>query len=103
MSSVNYSLNHKGVRVISSQEAWVIGKNGNSKLNPKYTFLGKINVKFSNFLITASDKKKPTYKGDANNLNIVAKKQLVSHFFNDKGKRNEKYVAYCVIPKKAKK
>ena len=28
MSSVNYSLKHKGVRLISSEDAWVKGKNG---------------------------------------------------------------------------
>ena len=31
MSSVNYSLNHKGVRLISAQKAWVTGKNGKMK------------------------------------------------------------------------
>ena len=32
MSSVNYSLKHKGVRLTDSREAWVKGKTG--KLNP---------------------------------------------------------------------
>ena len=44
MSSVNYSLNHKGVRLISSEEAWIKGKNGKRRLNPKYNFVGKIKV-----------------------------------------------------------
>ena len=36
MSSVNYSLKHKGVKLIPSEKAWVKGKNGKSKLNPQY-------------------------------------------------------------------
>ena len=41
MSTVNYSLKHKGVRLISAEEAWVKGKSGKMKLNPKYHFVGK--------------------------------------------------------------
>lgn len=33
MSTVNYSLKHKGVRLISAAEAWVVGKNGKLRLN----------------------------------------------------------------------
>ena len=36
MSTVNYSLRHKGVRLIGASEAWIIGKNGSRRLNPKY-------------------------------------------------------------------
>ena len=31
MSSVNYSLKHKGVRLISADDAWVKGKSGKRK------------------------------------------------------------------------
>ena len=34
MSNVNYSLKHKGVRLIPSSIAWVKGKNGKLRLNP---------------------------------------------------------------------
>lgn len=44
MSTVNYSLKNKGVRLIDAQEAWIKGKNGKLKLNPKYDFVGKIDV-----------------------------------------------------------
>ena len=44
MSSVNYSLNNKGVRLISTPEAWIKGKNGKFRLNPKYKFIGKIEM-----------------------------------------------------------
>ena len=40
MSSVNYNLKNKGVRLISSEDAWVKNKNGKVKLNPKYKFVG---------------------------------------------------------------
>ena len=56
MSSVNYSLKHKGVRLISAEEAWLVGKNGKSRLNPKFKFVGKIDTKFPNLIITASDR-----------------------------------------------
>ena len=45
MSSVNYSLKHKGVKLIPSEKAWIKGKNGKPKLNPKYAFVGKIDTK----------------------------------------------------------
>lgn len=34
MSTVNYSLRHKGVRLIAAQDAWIIGKKGSKRLNP---------------------------------------------------------------------
>lgn len=102
MSSVNYSLNHKGVRLISSDEAWTKGKNGKPKLNPKYTILGKMDIRVPNLIVSASDKKKPKFKGNTYDLNRTAKGQIVDHFFNDNGKRNKKTVAYFGILKKKK-
>ena len=58
MSSANYNLKNKGVRLISSDDAWIKGKNGKQRLNPKYNFVGKIDTKLPNMIITASDKKK---------------------------------------------
>lgn len=63
MSSVNYSLSSKGVRLISANEAWVKGKNGKMKLNPDYTFLGKIDTRIPNIVITAKDNMQPSFKG----------------------------------------
>lgn len=100
MSSVNYSLKHKGVRLIDSNTAWVKGKNGRQKLNPKYKFVGKIETSMPNMIVSATDKKKPTYKGSTHDLNRVAKSQIVDHFYDDKGKRNKKTVAYFGIEKK---
>ena len=103
MSSVNYSLNHKGVKLIPACDAWVTGKNGKRRLNPNYTFVGRIDVRMPNIILSTSEKKKPTYKGNTHDLCAPAKRQIVDHFFNDRGQRNRNRVAYFGIPKKKKK
>ena len=100
MSSVNYNLSQKGVRLIPADEAWKKGKNGKYKLNPEYSFVGKIDMSMPNMVITVSDKSKPKYKADVNELNRTAKKQIVEHFYDNNGKRNKKTVAYFAIEKK---
>ena len=99
MSSVNYSLKHKGVRLIPSEKAWSKTKNGKPKLNPDYHIIGKIDTRLPNMIVSASDKKKPKYKGNTYDLNREAKKQIVDHFYNDDGKRNRRTVAYFGIKK----
>lgn len=103
MSTVNYSLKHKGVRLIGARQAWIVGKNGNKRLNPKYHFIGKIDVRMPNMIVTASDKTKPKYKGNTYDLNRTAKNQIVDHFYDEKGKRNKKTVAYFGIEKQTNK
>ena len=103
MSNVNYSLKHKGVRLISAEDAWVKGKNGKRRLNPKYSFVGKIDTKLPNLIVTASDNKKPKYKGNTYDLNRTAKGQTIDHFYDDNGKRNKRTVAYFGIEKTNKK
>ena len=100
MSTVNYSLRHKGVRLISSKQAWIKGKNGKERLNPKYHIIGKVEMSMSNMIVSATDKKKPKYKGDVSELNRTAKGQIIDHFYDDNGKRNRKTVAYFGIEKK---
>lgn len=102
MSNVNYTLNRRGVRLISADQAWVKGKNGKLRLNPKFTFVGKINVSMPNMIVSASDSRKLSYRGDVNELPRIAKKQIVDHFYNENGKRNRKTVAYFGIPKETK-
>lgn len=99
MSTVNYSLKHKGVRLIASEDAWVMGKNGKFRLSPKYHIFGKIEMTMPNMIVTASDKKKPKYRGNTYDLNRTAKAQIVDYFYNDNGKRNKKTVAYFGIKK----
>lgn len=101
MSSVNYSLNNKGVRLIKSTDAWVRDKKGKLCLNTqKYNFVGKLEMTMPNIIVSASDKSKPKFKGDVCNLNSTAKKQIIDHFYDDNGKRNKKTVAYFAIEKK---
>lgn len=102
MSNTNYSNDYKGARLLSAKKAWVKTKNGKYKLNPDYTFVGKIDLKMPNTIVTTVQNKKPTYKGDVNNINNVAKKQMVEYFYNDNGKRNRRTVAYLVKNKKGK-
>ncbi len=102
MSTVNYSLKHKGVRLISADEAWVKGKNGKRRLNTKYQFVGKIDTKLPNIILTASSKQKPRFKGNTYDLNSKAKNQIVEHFYDENGKRNKKSVAYFGIEKEHK-
>lgn len=103
MSSVNYNLNHKGVRLIDAKEAWTIGKNGKKHLNSKYKIIGKIEMSMPNMIVTASDKAKPKFKGNTYDLNRTAKEQIVDHFYDDRGKRNRKTVAYFGIAKPREK
>ena len=103
MSTVNYNLKSKGVRLIDAQDAWVVSKTGKTRLNPKYKFVGKIDVRMPNMIISATDKKKPKYKGSTYDLNKTAKGQIINHFYDDKGKRNRKSVAYFGIEKQKPK
>lgn len=103
MSSVNYSLKHKGVRLLPPEKVWVKSKSGKYRLNSKYGFVGKIDMSMPNMIVTASDKTKPKYKGNTYDLNATAKKQIVDHFYDEKGKRNKKTVAYFGIEKTNKK
>ena len=100
MSNVNYSLNNKGVRLIGSKDAWTKTKKGTYKLNSKYHFIGKVEMSMPNMIITAKDNVKPKFKGSTCDLNRTAKNQIIDYFFNSKGKRNKKTVAYFGIKKK---
>lgn len=102
MSNVNYSLKHKGVRLLPSEKVWVKSKNGKFRLNSKYGIIGKIDITMPNMIVTTSDKAKPKYKGNTYDLNRSAKNQIVDHFYDEKGKRNKKTVAYFGIEKQTK-
>ena len=99
MSIVHYNLKNKGIRLISSDDAWVVGKNKKVRLNPKYRFVGKIDLTMPNMIVTASDKIKPKFVGDVGELNRTAKGEIINHFYDDNGRRNRKRVAYFGIKK----
>lgn len=99
MSNVNYSLKHKGVRLIPAQKAWVKCKNKKYRLNPDYSIVGKIDTTMPNMIVTASDKQKPKFKGNTYDLNRTAKSQIIDHFYDENGKRNKRSVAYFGIEK----
>lgn len=99
MSSVSYSLKNRGVRLVSADEAWVATKDGGRRLNPKYQFVGKIDTKIPNMVISTSDKRKPSFRGDTADLNSTAKRQIVDHFYDENGRRNRRTVAYFGIEK----
>lgn len=103
MSTVNYDLKNKGVRLVDAHDAWIKCKNGNFRLNPKYHFVGKIEMSMPNVVITVKYNMQPSFKGDFNSLNIIAKNQTVKHFYDEKGKRNKKTVAYFGISKEEQK
>lgn len=85
MSNVNYDLKKRGVRMISSEEARVKTKSGGVKLNPKYKFVGNVDIQFPNMILSASDKKKFAYIDDVCKLPAASKRQLVRHFYDDEG------------------
>ncbi len=99
MSSVNYSIKHKGVKLVDAQEAWVKGKNGKFRLNTKYHFVGRVEMSMPNIVLTSTQGKQPSYVDDVSTLNKPVKKELVKHFYNEKGKRNKKTVAYFGVEK----
>ena len=103
MSSVNYSLTHKGVRLVPADKAWVKGSNGKYHLNRDYAFVGKVDLTMPNMIVTAKSNAKPSFRGDTHELNRTAKKQIIEHFYDDKGKRNKKTVAYLAIEKNKEK
>ena len=102
MSNVNYDLKKRGVRMISSEEAWVKTKSGGVKLNPMYRFVGKVDMQFPNMILSASDKKKFAYIDDVCKLPAASKRQLVRQFYDDEGQRTGRRVAYLVETKKCK-
>ena len=58
MSNINYYLNNKGIRLIDAKDVWIKTKSGKLRLNPKYNFIGKVDMKVPNIIITASEKVK---------------------------------------------
>ena len=100
MSSVNYKLDFRGAELIPAEKAWKKGKKGKPIMNREYKYCGKIDTRLSPFILSATADKKPTYRGDVGSLSSRTKNQLISHFFDDNGKRNHRTVAYFGVKKK---
>jgi len=102
MSSTFTKNNKKlsGIKVVHSNDAWNWNPKTKRKdiLNPSLHFFGKVDTEnMSSMVLKANRKdKKATYVDDVSSLGIRTKKDLVNHFYDDKGKRNKNKVAYLV-------
>jgi len=88
-----------GVEIIDSSKAYVFNpKTGKKDLpNPKYNFVGKIDINMPNFVIKMNKQNcKTNFIEDVSALPKRLKKEIVNHFYNDKGKRNLKSKAYLI-------
>lgn len=88
-----------GVKVIDSQEAFVYNpKTKKYNLpNPKYDFVGKVDMAMPNFILKMNKPKcKTAYVEDVASLPKRLKRDLVDHFYDKNGERNEKKKAYLI-------
>lgn len=107
MSSVNYSLKNRGVRLVPPDEVRVMNKTSGKqdRLNPKYNFVGKVDLAVPGVVISPNKKTDPSFKGNIADLNATAKNQLVKHFYKNKflSANKKRSVAYFGIEKKSNK
>ena len=61
----------KGIRLIDSSIA-----TGKYRMNSDYVIIGKVETTMPNLIVSASDKRKPVYKGDVCELPAAVKKQI---------------------------
>ena len=88
-----------GVKVIDSSQAYVYNPKTNKKdlLNPNYEFVGKIDMNMPNFILKANrPNRKTAYVEEVSCLPKRLKSDVVNHFYDKKGKRNNKTKAYLV-------
>lgn len=88
-----------GVRVINSRQAYVYNPKTKKfdMLNPNYDFVGKIDTDMPNVILKANRPNcKTAYIEDSNVLSKRVKQDLVNHFYNKKGMRNNRTKAYLV-------
>jgi len=104
-----YSKNRKelaSIKLISSQDAFIIGRNGNEVLNPKINFFGKIYKNFLLNIILSANKlgKKNHYVDDTSSLPSATKERIVDFFINEKTDNgNLRRVVYLVRGDKGNK
>ncbi len=88
-----------GVKVIDSSLAYVYNPRTKKKdlLNPNFEFVGKIDMSMPNFILKANRPNRKTgYIEEVSCLPKRLKVDVVNHFYNKKGKRNNKTKAYLI-------
>ena len=86
-----------GVKVVSKDKAFVTNKKGNSYPNPNYDIVGKVDISLPNVILKANrDGFKTFFIEDTSELTKKTKSDLINFFYNKKGKRNNRKIAYLV-------
>ena len=88
-----------GVKVIDSSQAYIYNTRTKKKdkLNPNFHFVGKIDMSMPNFILKANKPNRKT--GYIEEVSILPKRlkvDIVNHFYNKQGKRNNKTKAYLI-------
>ena len=94
-----YEKQLSGVKVIDSSKAYVYNPktNKNDLPNPKYDFVGKIDIGYPTVILKMNKNGcKTAYVDDSSVLPKRVKSDLVKHFYNTNGLRNNKTKAYLV-------
>lgn len=97
--SSTFTKNNKelaGAKVVSSKEVFE-KKNGKYKIRADVDIIGKVDTSMSNLIMKVSrNGGNPDFVEDVCELPKRAKKELVGHFYDKKGKRNKNKVAYII-------
>ncbi len=95
-----------GVKVVTSHEAYVFNNRTKRRNlpNPNFDIVGKVDMTMPNMILKANREDHRTdFIDDVSSLTKITKKSLVSHFYNEKGKRNTRTTAYLVRTDKQSK
>lgn len=87
-----------GVKVIDSSDAYIYNKKAKKDIpNPKYDFVGKIDVSMPNFILKMNKAScKTAFVEEVSCLPKRVKSDLVNHFYDKNGNRNKRKMAYLV-------
>ena len=86
-----------GVKVVSKDKAFIKNKKGNSYPNPNYDIVGKVDISLPNVILKANrDGYKTTFIEDTSELTKKTKSDLINFFYDKKGNRNNRRIAYLV-------
>ena len=88
-----------GVKVVPASDVWVYNpKTGRpDKLNPNMDIVGKVDTAMPGMVLKANLRDKKTgFVEDVSALPKRTKGELVNHFYDERGRRNSREVAYLV-------